>query len=193
MNELIVGTVGTILGALAGGGFTLAGARAQAIATHAQAGAARDIADRQADAAYLQWLRSSRTNAYTALMLDSMTAAKMMQAFRAERPLRTGLISGRSKRNVYDGRLRGLLADDFSSAVSRMRHARAVIELYGPAEVAKAAADLVDHCDSLQERVGFRWRLDPSRDHGLPAEAPQIRALRERFASVVQPHVSLTP
>lgn len=77
------GTAGTLLpmgedvvvpavAALLAAGLALAGAFAQARGARAQAHAMSSSAGVQAEAAHLQWMRSSRQNAYTALLAEAV-------------------------------------------------------------------------------------------------------------------------
>ncbi|WP_193486855.1 hypothetical protein [Streptomyces anthocyanicus] len=176
-----------LAGAAIGGGFTFAGALAQARSARAQADASRAAARHQADVAHMQWVRSDRGSAcfeFLALSLDLADQAFRLHSWRE--PL------GR-RRNTWDRmrtrRAEAKVENAVSATLSQMRATLAVLELYGPDEITSAAHRVERACVNLSMSVEG-WVRDPH----LPqfdwnTDLSAVRRARADFSEAARPHL----
>ncbi len=178
MTELIAGAVGTVLGALLGGGFAVAASHIQAKGARAQAEAALGAAEHQAEAAYLQWMRSDKTNAYAALITESLLIDEYIEAM-----ARTA------------GHIRGSEFLVLKDAARSLRHIRLPVEVIGLHDVhdtCEAAASLGTRAvRSFEVAATAREENQLTREY-LTIILGDIHRARVAFRDLVQPAAPTT-
>ncbi|MFF4605845.1 hypothetical protein ACFY12_24275 [Streptomyces sp. NPDC001339] len=184
MNELMA----ALAGAFVGGGFALVGALAQARSARAQADAALDAMRHQTAAAHMHWVRARRDNAYTAflaLAIELQSRAFDVQTLRERRAARYSAPWGRTRRARTD-KERAV-----SETLAHMRDTLAVVEMYGPRDVAEAARSLERACVTLSMSAEG-WTRDPE----LPpfdwnTDNAAVRRARQQFADAARPYLDV--
>ncbi|MFG2862288.1 hypothetical protein [Streptomyces sioyaensis] len=183
MSELIA----AVFGALIGGGFALAGARIQARGAHAQADAARDAAKHQAATAHMQWVRSKKSNAYAAFV--ALTLEFQDQAFHIHCRYQDPAFPPTALQRWHNRKTKSEDSRALHGTFKALRDTLAVVELYGPSEVADTARELERACATLS-MTAEGWVRAP----GLPpfdwnTDLTAVQQARERFAEAARPHL----
>lgn len=174
---------------LAGAVLALAGAYVQAKGARAQAEATTSSTSLQAEAAHLQWLRSSCQNAYTALVTEALEFEALASAYPPSqvlptlaahwprpqpgrrvvpirRIMRFMLFSRRLKRRTRRETLAWFA--EVKATNRRIVHACAVIEMYGPDDVVQQASRVAASCYMLTAWCSWLFTIDEAAASGLP-------------------------
>ncbi|WP_329266564.1 hypothetical protein [Streptomyces sp. NBC_01451] len=186
MNEVMA----ALGGAAIGGGFAFAGALAQARSARAQADASRTAARHQADIAHKQWVRSGRGSAcfeFLALTLGMTDQAFKLHSWRELLGRRRSLWE-----KIRTRRAEAKVETAIDETLRQMRATLAVLDLYGPDEVAIAAHRVERACVNLHMCCGGWTRLPPLAPFDWNTDLSAVLRAREEFSQAARPYLNTT-